>query len=511
MSDRPHLETAGTLREYPLAELIVEIGQAGLSGSLRVSNAERKSVVYFRDGKLVFAASNEKRHRLIHLIIEQKIVTPGSLAKCPKGANDVELAGWLKSEGLLSAKEIWDLTLQQVESIVIESLSWTEGDWLFSPLARIRSEMECPVNLQELMLNYARCIPLRTAAERFRSVNESFIRSPRRLDEITLLEHEAFLLTLFDRDPITIEIARASSAMPEEGMLQGLYALWLGGLLERRDWNAAFSKNKISEIKRAKLAVAKPAREMAAEPKAAEPPEEPQVTAIPELNISLEDYLERVESAVTHYEVLGIEQTAELAEVKNAYFGAAKMFHPDRFHREEEALLARVQAAFTSLAHAYETLKSPESRQSYNRKMASEAEKITRRKAAGEDKASVIRDESAKESYEEGLKALENGDAKSAATHFARAVHYEPDTALYHAYYGKAMSFAQKLKHQAEAELQKAGNLAPKDVKVRLMLVDFYEDMNLPRRAEGELRRILETLPSNREVRERLARMGVAV
>src|SRR5690606_22696408 len=192
---------------------MVEIGQAGRSGSLRVSTAERKAVIYFRDGKVVFAASNEKRHRLIHLIVERKLVPPARLANCPKGANDVELAGWLKSEELLSAKELWGLTLAQVEGIVIDTLSWTDGEWLFSPLARIKPEMECPVDLSEMMLNYARCIPLRTAAERFRSVQESFIRSPRPLGEIQLMEHEAFLLTLFEQDPITIEIARAASAM----------------------------------------------------------------------------------------------------------------------------------------------------------------------------------------------------------------------------------------------------------------------------------------------------------
>lgn len=514
MSERSHLEAAGTLRQYPLAELFVEIGQSGLSGSLRVSNESQKAVIYFRDGAPVYAVSNQKRYRLLNALIEQKLVPAGDLARGPKGVNDVELGAWLVAEGLLTADVLRSTTADRVEAIIIEALSMVDGEWLFSPLARVRSDMEMAIGTRELLLNYARCLPVRTAAERFRSIKESFIRSPRGSSGMELLEHEAFLMTLFGNEPVTIEAARGGSAMPEDGMLQGLYVLWLSGCLERRAWNSAFSRSKLEDIKRAKLAVAKPAREMPAneKPKEADPPaEEQRAEPIPQLEITLEDYLERVENALTHYEVLGVDQEAEPAAIKNAYFGAAKIFHPDRFHREETAKLARIQAAFTSLAHAYETLKTPEGRRSYNRKMAIEAEKIARRREAGEDKASVIRDESAKESYEEGLKTLDNGDPKSAATHFARAVHYDPGTAIYHAYYGKAMSFAQKLKHQAEAELQKAASLAPKDVKVRLMLVDFYEDMNLPRRAEGELKRILEVLPSNREARDRLERLTAQI
>ena len=213
------------------------------------------------------------------------------------------------------------------------------------------------------------------------------MRAPRGAAGIELLEHEAFLLTLFGNEPVTIETVRGASAMPEDGLLQGLYVLWLSGCLERRAWNSAFSRSKLDEIKRAKLAVAKPAREMPVKdkPKQAEPPaKEQQAEPIPHLEVSLEDYLARVENALTHYEVLGVEQEAEPVEIKNAYFGAAKMFHPDRYHREDAADLARIQAAFTSLAHAYETLKTPEGRQSYNRKMAIEAEKIARRREAGD-------------------------------------------------------------------------------------------------------------------------------
>src|SRR5438128_5109777 len=54
----------GQLSEHPLAELIREINNTGLSGALRVSHDRAKVVVYFETGDLLFAASNLRAHRL---------------------------------------------------------------------------------------------------------------------------------------------------------------------------------------------------------------------------------------------------------------------------------------------------------------------------------------------------------------------------------------------------------------------------------------------------------------
>ena len=55
MTSQINLEIAGTLREYPLTELLVEIFRAKLNGSLRLSNdAGQKTVVYFDAGDVVF-------------------------------------------------------------------------------------------------------------------------------------------------------------------------------------------------------------------------------------------------------------------------------------------------------------------------------------------------------------------------------------------------------------------------------------------------------------------------
>ena len=63
------LDLKGNFRTYPFAELIVEISQAKLSGSLRLACGEKKTVVYFRDGALVYGVSNAKALRLFTILL----------------------------------------------------------------------------------------------------------------------------------------------------------------------------------------------------------------------------------------------------------------------------------------------------------------------------------------------------------------------------------------------------------------------------------------------------------
>ena len=90
-------------------------------------------------------------------------------------------------------------------------------------------------------------------------------------------------------------------------------------------------------------------------------------------------------------------------------------------------------------------------------------------------------------------------EAESALPSLARAVHFAPDNARYHAYFGKALSFDERQRHKAEGEIQKAIKLEPADPTFRIMLVEFFIQINLLKRAEGELNRLLVAFPGNKE------------
>lgn len=520
MTQKNPLDQKGNFQHNPLAELLVEIGHARLSGSLRVSRAEQKTVFYVEQGKVIFAVSNAKSLRLFNVMLQNKKIEREELSAYPNFANDMEFSISMQQSGRFSKDELDRIFATQVEAIIVDALSWPDGEWHFSPLSRLRGDISYEADLHSVLMDYARCVPSETVFKRFRSVNESFSVSPEGLNGHVLQAHEAYVLERFQNMSLNIAQLRGLCSLPESGMLQALYVLWLGGVLLRRDWNAAFSPVKIGEILTAKFRKVKsaadvepPVQQVPAAQQAEIDPEPTASTTLlkaAEIKLSLAEYLKQVEEAETHYDTLGLSVDAEMIDIKQTYFGLAKLFHPDKFHRESTATVKRIQSAFTTLAHAYETLKDDEAREAYNFKMRKEIDAREKRISEGgpADGRLDNKKDAALQSFEQALICLKQEDHEQAVSLLSRSVHYSPENPQFHAYYGKALSAFEGQDHKALGEFQSAVNLAPSDEKIRMMLVDFLLEIDMQKRAVGELKRFLALMPDSSEAKKRLKNLG---
>ena len=106
MTQKHPLDQKGSLVNYPLAELIIEIAQAKFSGSLRLSNNQQKTVVYFDKGQVVFAVSNSKTLRLFNILLQQNKIDKKLLAAHPSFANDLEFSASLQAKGEFTKEEV---------------------------------------------------------------------------------------------------------------------------------------------------------------------------------------------------------------------------------------------------------------------------------------------------------------------------------------------------------------------------------------------------------------------
>ena len=292
----------------------------------------------------------------------------------------------------------------------------------------------------------------------------------------------------------------------------------------RKNWHAAFSEQKAAEILSAHLRVRKdekpaPApkitvpKPVEAEKPAIEEAKEQEKEKTPNIEeISLEDYLSQVEKSTNLYESLSLSPEASVAEIKQNYFALAKRFHPDLFHKSEDKTeRQRVQNAFSVIVQAYETLKTKSSRDVYDFRMRKELAELKKKSAANDGVPKTVEEESiekqnelASENFEQGFNLLMNEEYEIAIPFFARAVHFSNNNARYHAYYGKVLSSDYNQRHKAEAELQTAVRLDANNADWRLMLAEFYSEIGLLKRAEGELKRLLAIFPDNVEARRLL-------
>jgi curved DNA-binding protein CbpA len=514
MSSQNGLEIKGNLREHPLAELLLEISETNLSGSIRLESEMQKVIVYLNEGAVVFAVSNMRQHRLAALFAREVKVSPEKLAGIPKFANDLELAKVFVRKQLLTKAQTDELFVKQIKEILQTVFAWKEGEWTFSSLARIRENIYFHVDLRVISLEFARSLPRTAIVRRFKSLQESFRVKPNQPD-IDFQPQEAFVLSRFEEGALTVEKAKSLSGLSDFETLQVIYTLWLGGLLWRQGWNTAFSARKISEMLSAKIVRKKqddlPPPETDAEADVAPPVEAEEIP--PEVidnekeqTLALEEYLAQNEAAMNHYETLGVELRVKAADVKKAYFSIARQFHPDLFHRTAgPELHSRIQNAFSKVAQAYDTLRDAELREVYDFKLRKELERmetLSTAETAGEivDMSGYARH--AAEFFEHGFTLLMDEYYEEALPYLARAAHIAPDNARYHAFYGKALADGDK--HKAEGEMQAAIKLDPENPIYRLILAEFFIENKLLKRAEGELKRLLAIAPDNLEAQRLL-------
>ena len=512
MTSQNNLEIKGNLREHPLAELLIEISQVRLTGSLRLNNESQKIVVYFDGGEVIFAVSNARAFRLFEMLLRDNKITKERLLKFSDFTNDFLLGQNLIKDNLFSKSEIDVLFVRQIEDILKNGFDLLDGDWNFSPLVRVKGGIRFKVESNRILMEYARNLTDEAVAFRFRHLQEIFGTKSAPPVHIDLSPQESFVFSRFENPGLSVEDVKVLSGLSHSETLKILYTLWLGGFLNRQKWDMAFSDRKTSKILSASISLIKgqevsassesqPVRYEMPETSHAEAPIEETKQVVEK--ISLDGYLAQVENASNFYEILDVEPKTVQTEIKQAYFSLAKRFHPDLFHKEADAeLQQRVQQAFGKLAQAYDTLRHEKTREVYNYKIRKDLETKEKRQKTnfGSENADNQKQfEQALDDFEQGFSLLMDEEFETAIPFLARAAHLANNNARFHAYYGKALSSDKNQRHKAEAELQTAVKLDEKNPSYRLMLAEFFIEVGLSKRAEGELNRLLAIFPDNKE------------
>src|SRR5207249_11465 len=226
----------GQLSEHPLAELIREITNAGLSGALRLSHDRAKVVIYFEKGDLLFAASNLRAHRLRE-VLKRAGIPSEKFKDDPSASSDEELAVSLVKSGAIMPAVLQKTRARQSTDVLRVALLWTDGYWSFDSRVRVAGDLRVAVDVDCLLLECARHLPLTFVKSRV-DRGEAAFSAIEAGDIIGLSPTEEFMFSRVAEAGDGVRLAQLTSnnGLTEEECLRSVYALSLSGILHRSDY-----------------------------------------------------------------------------------------------------------------------------------------------------------------------------------------------------------------------------------------------------------------------------------
>ncbi|HSP06432.1 MAG TPA: DUF4388 domain-containing protein [Acidobacteriota bacterium] len=124
----------GRLEDVHFPELLLEISQRRETGILHLTRQKYEKDIYFQDGRIVFAKSNDTDQRLGELLLRRGKITLKQLVDAAaKIVTGTRLGTILVQEGFLKAGDLYQGVIDQVEEIVYSVFEWSEGTFEFHP------------------------------------------------------------------------------------------------------------------------------------------------------------------------------------------------------------------------------------------------------------------------------------------------------------------------------------------------------------------------------------------
>lgn len=193
------------------------------------------------------------------------------------------------------------------------------------------------------------------------------------------------------------------------------------------------------------------------------------------------------------YEILKVKENATPEDIRQAYFEAAKKYHPDKFSSYPEFFKYRseLEDFFAVINQAYQILSNNEERKKYDLELK------------GEIKKEISPDERAKELHYEAKKAISAKQNQLAIQKLSEIIYLKREDWRVYQLLGKLYLEENKLK-EAEQALKNSLNLEEKQYETHTLLGHLYLKAGLKQRAIKAFQRAIELNPANFEAKEKL-------
>lgn len=467
-SDR-ELRMEGSLVETPLPQLLHNHYVLRTTGLLHLERGAVKKIVYLRDGYPIFVRSNLVRECLGQLLIREGVLTAGQREESlRRGKESGRLQGTVLIEmGVLTPHELHAALARQVTEKLLETFAWLDGTCRFLQAREFKKDLTAielspaslileglrrhypPPRIGEILLPHRSRFPVQTQNPLYR------------FQELTLSPRDARVLGEC-RGQLTLDQIVARHPLTRRETEQLLAALLVVGMVESRP-SATVDDTGDSWLETA---------------------EGRQVR-----QSFLADYGALMPK--DHLALLDVSAQSTPEEVRKAFFGLVKRFHPDRFRQEylSADLRQKINELFQKINEAHETLADPVRRRHYLDELKGE-------KVPSLDVTSVLQAET---SFQKGMVLLRVKNYRAAWAALELAVQLSPDEPEYLTHYAWALYKAHAeetgRRHEAQLLLLKSAGLNPRIWSTHLYLGHLLKAEGRLPEAEKSFERTIQCNP----------------
>jgi curved DNA-binding protein CbpA len=495
----------GNLSQHSFPEILRSIDLKAQSGALILRRSATEKKLYFHKGALVFASSNLEQEGLGQMLVNQGKLSPLQWDAASRSKNSEERPGVaLIGMGLFEAAQVREFLELQIREILYPLFDWNSEEFEFKTgEVSVERELRLNLSLANLIFEGIRRMKNAEIIHKGLKGTESFIRlTPQ--SEITaanlnLSAEEGFVLSRVESCLKISEILQISP-LGLEMTQKILYGLVLTGILEL-----------VTDPKESSLPPSQGVLQSPRPVVASEFPLNPEISRNEDSNEDLEtlraDILNMLENTKSknYYDILAVPFNASQDEIKKAYYALAKKYHPDHYYRSDTGELKKsLGTIFSALAQAFDTLKVPATRASYDAKIFREVSTV-------EDKATATQATSVRETslqklaelnYRQGRGQFDHQDYWSAIQAFRQSVRLEPDNARYRYWLAMSLTKNPKWRREAEEHFLEAIKLEQFNPCHYVGLALLYKESGMLKRAESQLKQALQVAPGDKPAQE---------
>jgi curved DNA-binding protein CbpA len=495
----------GNLSEQLISEPLQTIHQNSHSGTLRIRRQSIVKELTFDQGLCVDVQSNDSADDFGELLLRIGKLSPDQLHAASKSASPSALPFTLLEMNLVEPSELMNFQTLHAQEAVYSLFNWTTGNFEFvagSIAARRMTSLK--ITLPNLIFEGIRRVTNPEVIHRGLKGSDRLVRlAPqfeRKAGEISLRPDEAFILTRIESAARISEVLQLSPLGLE--MTQKTICGFLSvGIVEFVKPTAARPATQPAAASHAYRSASAPVYQ----PSASD--HEPSEEAPEEVKSDIFLMRDRTKT-LNYYELLNVPATAPLDEIKKSYYALAKKYHPDRYHQSTASEVKdALDTIFSTLSQAYDTLKVPATRTSYDAKVfrLESPSPASDKPAPSESFGTAAPQQKLAElNYKQGRGYFEQEDYWTAIQAFRQSVRLEPANSRYRYWLAMSLSKNAKWRREAEEHFLKAIELEQFAAEYYVGLGMLYKEAGMEKRAENQFKQALQVSPDNRTAREAL-------